>query len=350
MNKDDVQAWLAAHGWHENPFIFAIMPEIFVGYKEQKDKIMVFLQERHKFCLVFGPTGSGKTTFMRWAAANTPDKFQSLYIAKPPEHPDEFVDIFNERFKKPWYVFWQRNIKNLYQIPEFLGKKLKGKSLVVLLDEAHEAPKETLEWLRSIADQVSAMTVILSGLPVLESVLSGQLETLRKRVAARIELLSLTKEETAELIEKRIQHAAGRGDEFSQLIDYIYEQTGGFPREVIRLCDEIVNRAISKNTEITNELIEKNAAPEKPAMLGFLDALTPMQRSILEMLSKESMSPGQLADSLDLSKYKSRQHAVRSINNILKLLMKEAYVERSKSEKAFLYALVPRMRTMLVKA
>ena len=52
---------------------------------------------------------------------------------------------------------------------------------------------------------------------------------------ARIELLSLTKEETKELIQKRIINVGGTGNEFSDHVaEAIYNYTGGFPREIIR--------------------------------------------------------------------------------------------------------------------
>ena len=60
------------------------------------------------------------------------------------------------------------------------------------------------------------------------------------------------------------------------------------------------------------------------------------------------MTPGQIANSLDLTEYKSRQHAVRSINNILQRLTQEGYIERRRVGKAFVYTLMPKIRNMLV--
>ena len=58
----------------------------------------------------------------------------------------------------------------------------------------------------------------------------------------------------------------------------------------------------------------------------------------------------EIANMLNLDKYKSRQHAVRSVNNILKRLMADGFVERKKLDRAFLYQLSPRLKTLVVKA
>jgi len=192
------------------------------------------LEERHKIALIVGPTGAGKTTFLKWIAEHLPDGFCHIYLGKPPQNPDDFIGIFGDRFRLPWFLAFLRpfisNVKNLYQIPDFLNKKLKNKHLVVLFDEAHEADVDVLEWLRVLGDQVENMSVVVSGLPVFDEKLN-ELETFRKRIIAKIELLSLTKEETREMIRKRIENIGGNAiAPFDEgVINAIYERTGGFP-------------------------------------------------------------------------------------------------------------------------
>ena len=107
-----------------------------------------------------------------------------------------------------------------------------------------------LEWLRVLSDQVDNLLIVISALPVFEDNLS-ELETFRKRIMARIELLSLTKEETRDLIRKRVESVGGGfpGIFDENTINFIYERTGGFPREVIRLCNELVNKALEEGRE-----------------------------------------------------------------------------------------------------
>lgn len=338
--------------WTSNPFTFSINPELHVGYKDQMEKLTSAIISRHKVCLLSGPTGSGKTTMLERLCKNLENDFVPLYIPKPPQKAEEFIGLCSEIFKSHWLLRpFVPKAKNLYQLPGLLNKRLRKRYLVLMLDEAHEADIEVLEWLRVLNDQADNMSVILSGLPVLEPKLIDRLETLRKRVAVKVEVLSLTKEETAELIKKRIQHVGGTGEEFSSVAGVIYDRTAGFPREVLRMCDELVNRAIEGNAPaITTGMIAQQPAAPPVAAADILGILTPTQREILEMVAKGGMTPGEIANALDLSRYKSRQHAVRSMNNLMKKLLEDGYLERAKSEKAFTYSLSPRVKTLFVKA
>jgi len=350
--KMTVHEWLYNMRWKANPFTFSISPHLFVGYKSQIEQVLMAIEENHKLMLILGPTGSGKTTFLKWMSGRLKN-YDVIYIGKPPSVPADFVTIFSGRYKKSWYAFWQKDIKSIYEIPEFLSKKIRKKRLIVMADEAHEANTEVLEWLRVLNDQVENMSVVVSGLPSLEDQLRNNLETFVKRISTRADLLSLTKEETSELIKKRVQSVGGLGTEFSHVADHIYNYTGGFPREVIRLCDILVNNAIMKGRiHIEFDLNEqKREAKEEhqTASASLLAKTTPMQKEILEMLSTKAMTPGQIANALDLTKYKSRQHAVRSVNNVVKKLQEDGFLERKRDDKAFLYSLPPRISTLFVK-
>jgi len=343
--SNDPNEWFKAIKWSKNPFILNILPELFVGYKYQSADLIRLIQERHKVILLVGPTGSGKTTLLEWLSESVDHNYDFLFIGKPPKKPEEFVDIFNEKYPR----FWRRRIKNIYQIPNFLNKRLRSKHLVVLYDEAHESNMDVLEWLRVLSDQVENMSIVIAGLPVFEDHLS-KLETLRKRIMAKIELVSLTKEETEQMIKKRIRNAGGAGDELNNLIDVIYDRSGGFPREIIKFCNDAINESMKTGRPLTKELLVNEIPKEElKVSLRFLDELSPTQREIVEMLVKP-MTPGQIANNLNLEKYKSRQHAVRSMNNILKRLMEEGLVERVREERAFVYQLVPSIRNIVVKA
>ncbi|MBI2075663.1 MAG: AAA family ATPase [Candidatus Aenigmarchaeota archaeon] len=352
LETNDHFAWFSKRGWKNNPFTFHISPALFVGYKTQVNSLISAIEERQKIVLLVGPTGSGKTSMLKWIADNLPDRHDYIFIGKPPSKAEEFVDIFRDKFPKPWYLPWQ-NIKNLHQLPKFLNGRLSGKTLVVMLDECHESDLNVLEWLRVISDQVDNMILVLSGLPVFEVQIRDKLETLRKRIAAKVEVLSLTKEEMREMMEKRIAAVGGTGLGLfdDKTIDTIYESTGGFPREVIRYCNDLIKAAIEKGRDtITEDLTWKEAAPKKEVSLDMLEKLTPMQKGIIDILAKKSCSPGEVANMLDLSKYKSRQHAVRSVNNITKRLLQEGLLERAQRDRAYVYQLSPRIKTLVVQS
>ncbi len=354
---DKIQRWFDYQNWHSNPFILSIIPSLLVGYEEQKNQLLAAVHERHKVVLVLGPTGSGKTNTLEWLMEEIgkDPKFVTIFLSKPPTDPKDFIDILTKPFVPKWLRFLglNPNIKNFHDLPEFLNKKLKNKHLVLLCDEIHETNIEVLQWLRVLSDQVDNITLIMAGLPNFEKTLKQKLETFYRRVTFKIVLSALTKEEIFELIEKRIGHASdGKGkNPFSQeTIDLIYEKTGGFPREVLRLCDRLINTAMDRGVyAITPDLFGETKDVEEVEEFDLM-RLPQRQREIIEALRDGKTTPSQIVASLDLSKYKSKEHAIRSVNNILKRLMDDGFVDRERQGKTFIYKLSPKIKAMLVKA
>ena len=349
------QSWLGRQGWVSDPFTFAILPELLVGYGRQLEEIGSAIASKQKLALLLGPTGSGKTTILKALAAGLRDK-DVVYFPKPPLQPEEFVGVFNERYSSGWWVF-QKRAKSLFSLPQFLNSALKRskRDLVLIVDEAHEAPDAVLEWLRVLSDQLDSTTIILSALPAFEQHLAQHLETLRKRISAKIEILSLTKEETAALISRRIAFVGGQNN-FSQImLDYIYSQTAGFPREVLRFCDHAIKRAANANLDvqaITPEQFIQSVQPtEQPLRI---DILPERQKQLLELMATfpTAVSPGELVTALiaqNPQEYPTRQHGIRAINNILKRLLELGYLSREPRQKTYVYSLSPRAKTIFVK-
>ncbi len=353
--------WFKEQGWCSNPFTLTINPNLFVGYDEQCKKILRHIEEKHRLALIIGPTGSGKTTFLKWIEKKISDDFLTLFISKPPETPEELAMLFKEKFKPSFieklFFFLRLNphIKMPHQIPDFVNKKLGKKYLVVLCDEAHEADIEVLEWLRVFSDQVDNIIIILSGLPIFDEILNMKLQSFEKRIITRVELVSLSKADTKELIKKRIESVGGSyPTPFTEdLLEKIYEKTGGFPREVLRVCDRLVNLATETGAHlITPEFLEsiEKEKQEKKRSFSLLDNLPYRQKEIINMLIKKDMKPGEIVNLLDMAKYKSREHALRSVNNILQRLKKDGIVERQSRGRSFVYRLSTQAKTILVKA
>ena len=360
--KIKIRDWFAKHSWSSNPFTLSIIPSLFIGYEEQKNKIITSIEERHKVCLIVGPTGSGKTTSLKWLVneLKKDSKFMPIFISKPPAKPDDFVAIFNDLFRPPWFLAFLNpfipNIKKVHQIPDFLNHRLSNeKQLILMCDEIHEANINVLQWLRVLTDQINNMSLILSGLPVFENTLKKKLETFYKRITAKVSLTTLTKEQTKELIEKRIGIVSLTkeiNNPFSeQAINLIFEQTGGFPREVLRLCDQAVNEAIEKGLDTIEPDMIQAPKVEKIEKSEFdLKALPKRQREIIEAIQQGKTTPNDIVDSLNLEKYKSKEHAIRSVNNILQRLMKDNIVKRGRQGKTYIYSLAPKIKNLVVSA
>ncbi len=358
MNETPQQAGTTkpGQGWKENPFSLRILPQLFVGYSAELADLVQNIQNSEKITLLIGPTGAGKTTLLRKLIEVMGKNYAILYVTKPPQDPEDFVHIFKTALKPSLLDrLLSRDRITLYELPSYANRKLKDRRAVLLIDECHEAPVHVLEWLRTISDQVDSLSVIMAGLPVLETTLEQNLETLLNRVTGHVELTSLSRVEVEELVCKRIEFAGGSGTgPFSSgALDVIYQKTGGFPRNVLKMCDDLIRSGAEQGVRtIDAALAESTRTPEMPQVsANFIDTLPEKQKEILKMLSGSGpLSPTEIAEKMGMEDYKTEDHASRSVNNILRRLMEADCILREKRGKGFVYKPSPKVRTLFATA
>lgn len=343
-------------GWNANPFTFRIVPQLFVGYEKEMSKIVDGLNNGDKFSVLMGPTGSGKTTLLKALQERFPDYKHVFYLPKPPKDPEDWVKVFDE-FIKPGLLkslLSRGSDANIYNLSEKVNNKLGSERFLLFVDECHEASIDSLEWLRTLTDNIDNLSVLLAGLPVFESILKSSLETFARRVNTKTELGNLTRAETRELVKKRIEGSGG--DDIrpftSRTIDYIYENTGGFPREVIKICNELMRKALDNNiSTIDTDFIKESEAPVARVSMDAIDSLPERQKLIVDaMTDGGEFTPSDIVSGMGEEVYKNRDNAVRSVNNLLRRLMKDGFVERKRVGKTYKYVISGKFKTLMVDA
>jgi type II secretory pathway predicted ATPase ExeA len=288
---------------------------------------------------------------------NSEQDIQSFYIPKPPKKKEELIFVFKSILGYNFIDKFQMSSVDIINLPKFITKKTRNKNTVFLIDEAHECSIDVLEWLRTLVDMVPKMSIVFAGLPIFEKILENELTTLSMRVTTKVFLESLDYSETESLIRKRIEMVGGRGiDPFSSdSVKAIFEMTGGFPREIIKSCDKLISESARKNLSNINRdfSIENLSNKSKPVLKKVKKDLKipTKQMSILKILSKENnLSPSGIVDLMGNDDYKTKNNAIRSVNNILRRLMKEELISRKKDGNAYVYYLTGKSKSLLAEA
>ncbi|MFB6294596.1 MAG: AAA family ATPase, partial [Candidatus Nanohaloarchaea archaeon] len=356
-----IDEWMERFDWERNPFNFRIYPELMIGYENEAERIRNSLDSDSKFTLLLGETGAGKTNMLRSIEAEYGSRRPLYYMSKPPVTESDLLTYMRDEVLDPGIIARLLNSYSLYNIDESLNNRFSD-DLVLLVDEGHEASTEVLEWLRTAIDHIDSLSVVAAGLPSFEEKLQEEVDTLYSRATEVVRLESLDKDHSIELVRKRIEQVGGSSIEpFTQAaLLKIYEETGGFPREVLRVCNDCIITAAEEDKSIIDEddvaAVLDESSDETNNDMGAAgtgsDAgteessdepdedvkLTPKQQSVYDAVEAVGeATSGEVVDELGSDDYKSRSHAIRSINNILRRLVEQGVVERERRGRNYLY-------------
>lgn len=221
----------------------------------------VYLSEKHQECLahlVYGVTrgggsgfvqltgevGTGKTTICRLFLKKLPENTQAALILNPNLTPLELLEVIFDELK----IDKQDCDGQLNKMIDRLNQKLMtnwaaGKNTVVVIDEAQNIPRDTLEQLRLLTnletEQQKLLQIVLIGQPELKQLTQRKdLRQLAQRITSRFHLLPLSAKETAAYIKHRLQVSGANRKIFTQgSIRRIHKLTQGTPRLINILCD-----------------------------------------------------------------------------------------------------------------
>ncbi|MEX2199333.1 MAG: AAA family ATPase [Burkholderiales bacterium] len=203
---------------------------------------------------VVGEVGSGKTMLCRVLIERLPAQVETVYLANPSFSRDEFLVAVAEELKIDFAR--ERVTGALHALQDRLIESYaKGRRTVILIDEAHAMPEQTLEQVRLLSNLETSrhklLQIVLFGQPELDEVLAAaSMRQLKDRITHSFRMRPLTMAEVATYLTFRMRAAGYKGpDVFDpQAVARIARASGGLTRRINILADKALLAAFSGST------------------------------------------------------------------------------------------------------
>ena len=215
------------------------------------------------FVVLTGEVGTGKTTLSRLALEHLPANTDAALILNPNLDARELLeaiaqelgllpsaDLSDPKIQPPALSAKQLTDRlNLF----LLAKYQENRRVVVILDEAQNLPRDTLEQVRLLTnletDTQKLLQIILLGQPELNTLLERQdLRQLSQRITARFHLQALSATESASYLTHRLKVAGAERDIFTPgAARLLHQLSQGVPRVLSTLADRALLAAYTRN-------------------------------------------------------------------------------------------------------
>lgn len=250
----------AFFGFSESPFSLSPDPAFFYRSEQHEEALanLVYgVQARKGFIVLSGEVGTGKTTMLECLR----DYLESQYI--------EFAFLFNSRINVEQFFEMiaydldlpcSRTSKTevLFALNQLLVEQAQdGRTVVLILDEAHNLEWEVLEEVRLLGNLENRngklLQIILAGQPELDRKLDApNLRQLKQRIVLRCNLQPFTLRDAVEYIQSRLERAGMTGQTVfpEELMAEIHLRAQGIPRVINAICDNLLLTAFAMETKV----------------------------------------------------------------------------------------------------
>jgi MSHA biogenesis protein MshM len=204
---------------------------------------------------VSGEVGSGKTMLCRVLMERLPENVTIIYLANPSLSRDDILYAIADelRLNVPDNA---RSSVVLRALQDHLIKSFsEGGQVVVLIDEAHAMPVETLEEIRLLsnleANRNKLLQLVLFGQPELNDILARpDMRQLKERITHNFGLEPLVRDDIAHYLDFRMRAAGYRGPSvFSPpALKMIAQSSLGLTRRINILADKSLLAAFSSGS------------------------------------------------------------------------------------------------------
>jgi type II secretory pathway predicted ATPase ExeA len=254
--------YLEHFGLNEPPFKITPVTDFFfsgANRGEILDALVYAITDGEGIVKISGEVGSGKTMLCRMLLEKLPTNIKAIYLANPSLSRDELLYAIADRLGLD--LEGQRVSVILQNLQNDLETKYaRGERCVVLVDEAHAMPLDTLEELRLLYNlQVGKhklLQIVLFGQPELDEKLSqSNMRQLKDRIVHHFTILPISQKVIHTYLMFRMRAAGYKGpDNFSPAAEkLIGKASHGLMRRVNILADKALLAAFVENTHTIKE-------------------------------------------------------------------------------------------------
>jgi len=254
--------YLEHFGLNEPPFKITPVTDFFfsgANRGEILDALVYAITDGEGIVKISGEVGSGKTMLCRMLLEKLPTNIKAIYLANPSLSRDELLYAISDRLGLD--LEGQRVSVILQSLQNDIeAKYAKGERCVVLVDEAHAMPLDTLEELRLLYNlQVGKhklLQIVLFGQPELDEKLAqSNMRQLKDRIVHHFTILPISQKVIHTYLMFRMRAAGYKGpDNFTPAAEkLIGKASHGLMRRVNILADKALLAAFVENTHSIQE-------------------------------------------------------------------------------------------------
>jgi len=233
------------YGLTQVPFGRALPPDKLFCSQPMQEALarLRYAVQQQEPALLVGEVGVGKTTLLRALAHQLDSSCQVCYLPMTNASPRTLLRelALSLDLQPNWLT-----ADVTRQVRDALAERAQHQELltVLLVDEAHNLPLETLEHLRVLTnfelETRSPLVVLFSAQPVfLELLKRPPYQALNQRLVQRYQLPPLTLEDTLAYIRHHLELAGAPRPLFEDdALQLLFQAAKGGPRKINRLCTE----------------------------------------------------------------------------------------------------------------
>ena len=274
------QTYEAFFGFVERPFSLTPDPKYYFrgrSHSRAFDALSAGISRRESLLLITGDLGVGKTTLCRTLVALLERKTRAALVGNALLSPEDLLRLLLQdlgaiaKDDVRGRLVGATRTELQQMLDQFLLRLRSSQDgAVLIIDEAHSLPSATVEQIVQLAalesNREKVLQILLAGQP---AVAGGPAlpRALDERLATRVRLLPLERDECERYVHHRLTIAGGAGVTFSQRAsDVIYGLSGGVPR----LVNLLAERALQEGAVLGARRIEPGMIESAASALQLL--------------------------------------------------------------------------------